>query len=355
MYFGSLKNICRFGRDIYKAGKDYNRGEGGKHVENMNRTSNESNIDYFEIPRKYRFSIGWTTAQIDRADLKIYRNSHYSSQKLCLKVICCEDNEDRFRRAVKECEITEILRGNPGIVWLLDYDIDPEKKVVALLEEGEKTLQEHLCSEYLYRSTMVHIGTGILDSLIQIQKAGFLYLDIHPGNIYYNEKRIKIGDFGSVIKLEEAEQYHELTGVKNFMAPEVWKDRTYSVQSVIYNVGMVLYWILNHCTPPFLPLRTKQEAFEKRMSGDPFPVPQCIQKYPGEMTDFYQCILKMTSYDPENRYKTFEEARHDLALIGYDYFLKELEEGYSEVRYLAGIGECERTVLPRFYSDPERT
>ncbi len=91
------------------------------------------------------------------------------------------------------------------------------------------------------------------------------------------------------------------------------------------------------------------------MSGDLFPVPQCIQKYPGEMTDFYQCILKMTAYDPENRYKTFERARQDLALIGYDYFLKELEEGYSEVRYLAGIGECERTVLPRFYSDLERT
>lgn len=99
---------------------------------------------------------------------------------------------------------------------------------------------------------------------MQIQKAGFLYIDVHPGNIYYDEKRVKIGDFGSVLEKETAGDYHELTGVRSFMAPEVWKDKMYSVQSVLYSTGMVLYWILNRCTPPFMPIRTSQEAFEKK-------------------------------------------------------------------------------------------
>lgn len=309
-----------------------------------------SNADYNLIPKKFRLGVHWTTKEIDRPELKVFKNEPFSSQKLCLKIIYCEGREDRFNRAVKECEITEMLRGTPGTVWLLDCVIDREKKIVALLEEREKTLQEYLGSERLHTITIIHIGTGILDSLIQIWKAGFLYIDIHPGNIYYDENRIKIGDFGSVIKIEEVSEYHELTGVKKFMAPEVWRDKLYSTQSVIYSVGMVLYWILNRCTPPFMPIRTEQEAFEKRMAGAPFPVPQFLQKYPEELTEIYQFIQKMTAYNPADRYESFEEARRDLALIGYDYFVKEADKTSSEVSFIVGTGDYEKTVSPGGHS-----
>ena len=177
-----------------------------------------------------------------------------------------------------------------------------------------------------------------------------MYIDIHPGNIYYDENRIKIGDFGSVIKIEEVSEYHELTGVKKFMAPEVWRDKLYSTQSVIYSVGMVLYWILNRCTPPFMPIRTEQEAFEKRMAGAPFPVPQFLQKYPEELTEIYQFIQKMTAYNPADRYESFEEAGRDLALIGYDYFVKEEDKTSSEVSFIVGTGDYEKTVSPGWHS-----
>ncbi|MBQ9064728.1 MAG: protein kinase [Blautia sp.] len=296
-----------------------------------------------EIPEKFRPYAQWMKKVIDRPDLKIFKTVTRRTPEVCLKVICCRDNEELFRRAVRECETAELLRGRPGIVWMLDCDIDPDRKTVSLLEEMERPLNEYLSVEELYPLTVVHIGTGILDSLIQIQKAGILYIDVHPGNIYYDEKKVKIGDFGSALKLCEAEEYNELTGVESFMAPEVWRDRKYSVQSAIYSAGMVLYWILNRCTPPFLPVRTKQEAFEKRMSGEAFPVPQLIQRFPEEMKDLYRIIQKMTAFDPAERYKTFEEARHDLALIGYEFFLEEIEESHK-VGFLVGAGDLEQTV-----------
>ena len=310
-------------------------------------------VDTTFIPEKYRSCLQGMTKQIDRPDLKVFRSSPFREQPLCLKVICCESSEERFKRAVRECEITEMLRGNPGIVWMLDCDIDLVSKRVALLEEDEKPLPEYLSAETLYPITIAHIGTGILDSLMQIQKAGFLYIDVHPGNIYYDEKRVKIGDFGSVLEKETAGDYHELTGVRSFMAPEVWKDKMYSVQSVLYSTGMVLYWILNRCTPPFMPIRTSQEAFEKRMSGDPFPVPQFIQKYPEEMKELYMFVEKMTAYDPADRFQSFIDARRALSLIGYDFFVKEMEKS-SKVSFTVGNGDLEKTVPPRFYS-PVRT
>ena len=306
--------------------------------------------DFNYLPEKYASYLHSITKQIDRPDLKVYKSNPYITNKICLKIICCGDNEEHFKRAVRECEITERLRGNSGIVWLLDCDIDPDNRRVALLEEEERGLTDYLSSEELHLLTLIQIGTGILDSLMQIQEAGYLYIDVHPGNLYYNEKHIKVGDFGNVIKLEEAGMYHDLTGVRNFMAPEVWRERIYSVQSVLYSTGMVLYWILNRCTPPFRPVNTEQDAFQKRMAGEEIPIPQMIQKYPEEMKKLYRWIQKMTAYHPEDRYNSFEEARKDLAEIGYDSILKEMEKP-SDIYFTVGPGDQEMTVRTDFYAD----
>ena len=303
--------------------------------------------DYNLIPKKYASYLGVVTKYTDRPDLKVYKSNPYITHKICMKIICCEDDEERFKHAVKECEITETLRGKPGIVWMLDCDIDSANKRVTLLEEEERTLPDYLSSEELEPIYVAHIGTGILDSLMQIQRAGFLYIDVHPGNLYYDGKRIKIGDFGSVIKMEEAETYCGLTGVKSFMAPEVWKEKRYSVESVLYSVGMVLYWILNRCTHPFMPVLTEKDAFMKRVNGEEFPIPQILQKYPEDMKELYKWIQKMTAYDPEDRYRSFEEARNDLAIIGYDFFLKEMEKP-SEICFTVGFGDYEKTIPPWF-------
>ena len=89
------------------------------------------------------------------------------------------------------------------------------------------------------------------------------------------------------------------------------------------------------------------------MAGDPFPVPQFIQKYPEEMKELYMFVEKMTAYDPADRFQSFIDARRALSLIGYDFFVKEMEKS-SKVSFTVGNGDLEKTVPPRFYS-PVRT
>ena len=291
------------------------------------------------IPERFQSYAQSMHIAVDRPELKVLKTAFYGPRDVCLKLICCDDDE-KFRRAIYECEVTELFRGTPGIVWLLDCDIDYTQKRVALLEEKEISLADFFNQNDLEPLNIVHIGTGILDSLLRIKKAGFLYIDIHPGNLYYNEKHVKIGDFGSVLKLEEVPEYHGLTGAKNFMAPEVWKEKVYSEQSVIYSTGMVLYWIMNRCTPPFMPIRTNEEAFEKRMAGEAFPDPQILQKYPEFMEPLYSCIKKMTAYNPADRYESFDEARKALAVIGYDFLINEMEHSPS-ISFYVGNGEDE--------------
>ena len=290
------------------------------------------------IPQVFRSFEGRSYLKIDRPNMKLYEL--YGLQDMVLKILICED-EERFRRAVRECQTTDELRGKPGLVWLLDYITDQEQKTVGMLEEKETPLDVYLGKNLLSRTDIVRIGTGLMDSLLQLKADGYLHLDVHPGNVYFDGVKVKLGDFGSALKKSEAENFHELTGVKKFMAPEVWHEQKYSEQSDIYSSGMILYWILNHCKPPFLPAMKEDEAFACRMAGESFPVPQCMLKYPGELLGLYQCIEKMTAYDPGKRYETFEEVRKDLAICGYDYFTEP-----SQMQYAAGIYDIEHTIPP---------
>ena len=167
-------------------------------------------------------------------------------------------------------------------------------------------------------------------------------MDVHPGNIYFNLKDgIKTGDFGSALKLEDVKDFHELTGAKGFMAPEVWRDRAYSEQSELYGAGMILYWILNHCNPPFMPIMPEEEAFTERMAGKPLPQPQFLLKYPEKLWALYRCVQRMTAFDPDKRYRSLAEARQALAVTGYDYYVESVEPWFA-----AALGDTEETIPP---------
>ena len=295
------------------------------------------------IPPKYRqYGLSWRL-QHEHVGMQLY--TFYGDERQVLKILSCGENEEMFRRAVKECRITDALRGVPGVVWLLDCVIDPEKKTVALLEEMETPLPQYLSQNRVCRADVVKIGTGILDSLIRIRKAGYAHMDVHPGNFYFNHEGIKTGDFGSALKLEEVKDFHELTGAKAFMAPEVWKDRSYSEQSELYGAGMILYWILNHCNPPFRPIMTEEEAFTERMAGKPLPKPQFLLKYPEALQALYKCVERMIAFEPEKRYGSLQEARQALALTGYDYYTESIEPWF-----LAGIGDSNATIMSYGYN-----
>ena len=95
------------------------------------------------------------------------------------------------------------------------------------------------------------------------------------------------------------------TGTPGFVAPEVFHNEPYGKSVDIYSLGMVLYWMLNYRTLPFLPLPPQmptiddeQDALQRRMRGEALPRPA------NGSHALQDVVLKACAYRPEDRYAT---------------------------------------------------
>ena len=81
-----------------------------------------------------------------------------------------------------------------------------------------------------------------------IHNKNIIHRDIKPSNIMFDKKGIvKIGDFGMSIKLDKdikIIQSDNSYGTYNYLAPEVIKNKEYSVYSDVYSLGIILYELL---------------------------------------------------------------------------------------------------------------
>ena len=88
------------------------------------------------------------------------------------------------------------------------------------------------------------------------------------------------------------------------MAPEVFHGERYGIQADIYSLGLVMYKILNKGRDPFVDVtkqmiyyRDKEEALQRRMSGEALPLPADASEKLGKI------IIKACDYNPIHRYK----------------------------------------------------
>jgi serine/threonine protein kinase len=95
----------------------------------------------------------------------------------------------------------------------------------------------------------VRICTGVLHGLNHLHRERMLHRDLKPANVLLAGAVPKITDFGSVKLLE---QEHTFTTASHhsalYVPPEGWEDPSrYFFCSDIYQVGMVLYELINGC------------------------------------------------------------------------------------------------------------
>ncbi|MBQ8834878.1 MAG: fibronectin type III domain-containing protein [Oscillospiraceae bacterium] len=207
---------------------------------------------------------------------------------------------------VKEAEILGKLARLEGFLPYDSWQIDP-------MEEGKLGYQVYLISsykrsleKYMRRNVMTHLesinlGLDLCHALAICRKAGYLYVDLKPGNIYISrDKEYRIGDLGFV-ELDSL-AYTSLPGkyMSAYSAPET-KDamRTLNETADTYAVGMILYQIYNDGT---LPEPTKEPT-------DSFPNPVNADY------ELSEIIMKAISPDPKDRWKDPMEMGQ--ALVAY--------------------------------------
>ena len=91
---------------------------------------------------------------------------------------------------------------------------------------------------------------GIAAGVAYLHDHGIVHRDLKPGNIFSDEGRVKIGDYGlsKFISCSRRSGHTESVGTVHYMAPEVANGR-YGKEIDIYALGIILYEMLTGRVP----------------------------------------------------------------------------------------------------------
>ena len=197
---------------------------------------------------------------------------------------------------IVNCHDIQYVQHDDGIGWDIYIRMEllyPLKKVL-----GSSYSEDMVCN----------LGIQLCNALTACHGENIIHRDIKPENILVSGKgAFKRGDFG-IAKVSEKTGTGTMTGTYGYMAPEVANHQHYGASVDIYSLGMVLYWMMNRRTLPFLPLppsiptgAQRQQAQDRRLSGEPLPPPadgsEALKKI----------VLKACAFAPAERYRSAEE------------------------------------------------
>ena len=174
-------------------------------------------------------------------------------------------------------------------------------------------LRQALSAEY-QEATVLRLGLDMCNALLACQEHSIIHRDIKPENILVSDRGdFKLGDFG-IAKVSERTGTGTMTGTMGYMAPEVANRQHYGPQADIYSLGMVLYWMMNRRTLPFLPYPPaipsaiqRQEAANRRLAGESFPPPV------NGSAELKAIVMKACAYSPAERCQSVQELRQALS------------------------------------------
>ena len=174
-------------------------------------------------------------------------------------------------------------------------------------------LRQALSAEY-QEATVLRLGLDMCNALLACQEHSIIHRDIKPENILVSDRGdFKLGDFG-IAKVSERTGTGTMTGTMGYMAPEVANRQHYGPQADIYSLGMVLYWMMNRRTLPFLPYPPaipsaiqRQEAANRRLAGEAFPPPA------HGSAELKAIVMKACAYSPAERCQSAQALRQALS------------------------------------------
>lgn len=219
----------------------------------------------------------------------------------------------------REIRVMESVKGYSNIVSIEDYKICDNSGGkpwhVLIRMELLNTLHENLSGKEITDQLVIRIGKDLCQALEVCASRQIVHRDIKPSNVLVNDDGVyKLGDFGVARQITRITS-NTKTGTPDYMAPEVSKNTLKATDfeqvhsADIYSLGLLLYWVANDMTLPFLKKgglytsAVREEAFLRRMNGDHLPPPEKVSPA------LQNVILKACAYDPSNRYKTAKEFR----------------------------------------------
>jgi hypothetical protein len=217
---------------------------------------------------------------------------------------------DRFLR---EIAITGRLF-HPNIRPLLDSGETDGILYYVMPYVKDETLRDRLKRErQLGLEAALTFARDIADSLSYAHSEGVVHRDVKPSNIFIENRRALLSDFGIAIAMETADA-ERLTasgiaiGTAEYMAPEQCEDGVpIDGRADIYSLGCVLYEMLTG-QPPFTG-RTRLAVIAKQIRELAPSAATLRPDLPGEVVDLlHRCLAKT----PADRFATAGELRDSI-------------------------------------------
>ena len=224
--------------------------------------------------------------------------------------------KEQVRELAKEYTLTQELNSCKNVVACHDVQCVQHTDGIGwdiyIRMELLRPLKHVLSADY-QEMTVLKLGLSLCNALLACQEHHIVHRDIKPENILVSDRgEFKLGDFG-IAKVSEKTATGTMTGTMGYMAPEVANRWHYGAQADIYSLGMVLYWMMNRRTLPFLPFpptiptaAQRQEAANRRFAGEDFPPPVNGSR------ELKAIVMKACAFSTEDRYQTVQELSRDL-------------------------------------------
>ena len=254
--------------------------------------------------------------------------------------------KDQMRELVNEYTLTQELNGCRNVVFCHDVQCVQHTDGIGwdiyIRMELLKPLKHVLSADY-QEMAVLKLGLSLCNALLACQEHHIVHRDIKPENILVSDRgEFKLGDFG-IAKVSEKTATGTMTGTMGYMAPEVANRWHYGAQADIYSLGMVLYWMMNRRTLPFLPFpptiptaAQRQEAANRRFAGESFPPPV------NGSQELKAIVMKACAFSTDKRYQTVRELRRDL----YACYQQRRTGKASDVSIPADMDEADLTNEP---------
>lgn len=207
------------------------------------------------------------------------------------------DAMDYFReqadRITEEAQTLQKLSRLEGFLPYEAWQVEPMENGrlgyrIFLVSSYKRTLDKYMRRSLITHQQAVNLGLDLCAALAICRRAGYLYVDLKPSNIFLSEeKEYRIGDLGfaklDALKFTSLPEKY----VSPYSAPEV-QDALNPLNETVdtYALGMLLYQIYNDGQ---LPVRGKDPA-------EALPSP-CNADY-----EIAEIIMKAIAFKPEDRW-----------------------------------------------------
>jgi serine/threonine protein kinase len=228
-----------------------------------------------------------------------------------------ESNERQNRFFYMEVECNQLLAKTHYIVPLWYYYESPNEWGLITKYMSQLTLRSYVHLFPYSDIIMAKVLYPLLMGIYQLHIRGIIHRDLKPDNIFIDNEKIYIGDFGCSHILKESKKTQGIVGTLQYMAPEMLysylEDDTeyeYGEEVDIWAIGIITYELFFGKKPFGWNKYNNQDTktFIKTVLITPLSFPT---KIPIEQKDF---ITQCLTVDPEKRPSIRNLIQHEWVL-----------------------------------------